>query len=50
MLVVHGGAGKVACCSMEHDRFGKVNDGNTTTDYDPEEIKKKISINTAIAP
>ena len=32
------------------DRFGKVLDGTTTTDYDPEEIKRKISISTAIAP
>jgi elongation factor G len=32
------------------DRFGKVVDGTTTTDYDAEEIKRKISISTAIAP
>ena len=28
----------------------EVNDGNTTMDYDQEEIKRKVSINTAIAP
>jgi elongation factor G len=32
------------------DRFGKVTDGTTTTDYDPEEIKRKITISTALAP
>jgi len=32
------------------DRFGKVDDGTTTLDFDPEEIKRKISISAAIAP
>lgn len=31
-------------------RVGRVEDGNTTTDYDPEEIKRQITINTSIAP
>jgi elongation factor G len=30
-------------------RLGKVDDGTTTTDFDPDEVKRKISINTAIA-
>jgi elongation factor G len=30
-------------------RLGKVDDGSTTTDFDPDEIKRKISINTSIA-
>ncbi|MDR3121919.1 MAG: GTP-binding protein, partial [Clostridiales bacterium] len=52
----HGGAGKstLAEAMMFNtgvlDRFGKIADGTTTTDYDPEEIKRKISINLAIAP
>jgi len=52
----HGGAGKTTLAEAMLfntgvlDRLGKVNDGNTTTDYDPEEIKRKISINTALAP
>ena len=29
-------------------RLGKVDDGTTTTDFDPDEIKRKISINTAV--
>ena len=55
-LLSHGGAGKTTLAEAMLfntgvlDRFGKVNDGNTTTDYDPEEIRRKISINTAIAP
>jgi len=32
------------------DRMGKVPDGNTVCDYDPEEIKRTISISTAFAP
>ena len=32
------------------ERFGRVEDGTTTTDYDPEEIKRKISISSALAP
>ena len=30
-------------------RLGKVDDGTTTTDFDPDEIKRKISLNTAVA-
>jgi elongation factor G len=30
-------------------RLGKVDDGSTTTDFDPDEIKRKISINTSVA-
>lgn len=32
------------------DRLGRVEDGTTTTDYDPEEIKRQISISAALAP
>jgi elongation factor G len=52
----HGGAGKTTLTEAmlyntgALDRFGKVVDGNTTTDFDAEEIKRQISINTAIAP
>lgn len=55
-LMSHGGAGKTTLTEAMLfntgvlDRFGKVNDGTTTTDYDPEEIKRKITISTAIAP
>jgi elongation factor G len=52
----HGGSGKTTLAEAVMfntgvlDRFGKVADGTTTTDYDPEEIKLKISISTAMAP
>lgn len=55
-LMSHGGAGKTTLAeAMLYntgvlDRFGRVVDGTTTTDYDPEEIKRKISISTALAP
>ena len=31
------------------NRLGRVDDGTATTDFDPEEVKRKISINTAVA-
>jgi elongation factor G len=52
----HGGAGKTTLAEAMLfntgvlDRFGKVVDGTTTTDYDPEEIRRKISVSTSIAP
>lgn len=55
-LMSHGGAGKTTLAEAmlfntgAIDRLGKVTEGTTTTDYDPEEIKRHISINTAIAP
>lgn len=52
----HGGDGKTSM--IEHmlyltggtDRLGKIADGNTVCDSDPEEIRRKFSISTAIAP
>ncbi len=32
------------------DRMGKSSDGNTVCDYDPEEIKRQISLSAAVAP
>lgn len=55
-LLAHGNGGKTTLAEAMLfntgvlDRFGKVADGTTTTDYDPEEIKRKISISTALAP
>lgn len=55
-LLGHGGTGKTTLTeAMLYntgvlERFGKVIDGTTTSDYDPEEIKRKFSISTAIAP
>ncbi len=55
-LLAHGNGGKTTLAEAMLfntgvlDRFGKVADGTTTTDYDPEEVKRKISISTAMAP
>lgn len=55
-LVGHGGCGKTSLTeallftSGGIDRRGKVDEGNTTSDYDPDEIKRKISINATLAP
>jgi elongation factor G len=54
-VVGHGGVGKTSLVEAllfsagAVTRLGKVDDGSTTTDFDPDEIKRKISINTAIA-
>jgi len=55
-LLGHASAGKTTIAEAMLfntgvlDRFGKVDDGTTTLDYDPEEIKRKISISAAVAP
>ena len=52
----HGSEGKTTLTeSMLYaaghiDRQGRVEDGNTVSDFDPEEIKRSISINTSVAP
>ena len=55
-LLGHGGSGKTALAESllymtgAIDRMGKAADGNTICDYDPEEIKRQISISLAVAP
>ncbi len=55
-LISHGGAGKTSLTeallftSGAVNRLGKVEAGNTTTDYDPDEIKKQVTINVGLAP
>ena len=54
-VVGHGGVGKTSLVESllftagGLSRLGKIDDGTTTTDFDPDEIKRKISINTAVA-
>lgn len=54
-LLGHGHSGKTAFAeavlfnAKVIDRLGKVTDGNTAMDFDPEEIKRKTSINASIA-
>ncbi len=55
-ILGHGGSGKTTLTEAMLfntgvlDRFGKVDDGTTTTDYDSEEIRRKISISATTAP
>ncbi len=55
-LFSHGGAGKTSLAeamlfqSGAISRLGKVEEGSTTTDFDPDEIKRHISVSTALAP
>ena len=55
-LVGHGSTGKTSLAeamlfsSGAINRLGKVEDGTTTSDYDPDEIKRKISINLSLLP
>ena len=55
-VVGHGGDGKTTLVEAmlfnagATERRGRVEDGNTTTDYDPEETKRHISLTTALAP
>ena len=53
-LVGHGGVGKTSLTEAllysmgEINRIGKVDDGNTVSDYHPDEIERKISISTSL--
>ena len=55
VLVGHGDAGKTSLASAllfsagAANRLGNVDEGNTITDYDEDEIERKVSINTALA-
>lgn len=56
VLMGHGGCGKtslaeaMAYLSGITSRMGKVEDGNTVSDYGKEEQKRKISISTSVIP
>ena len=55
-LAGHGSCGKTSLAeamiylSGASDRLGRIEDGNTTLDFDPEEIKRKVSVVSSIAP
>ena len=55
-LLGHGGDGKTSLVESllyrtgGTDRLGKIAEGNTVSDYDPEEIKRQISIQASLAP
>jgi len=52
-IIAHGGAGKTMLAeallfvAKATDRMGKVDDGSSNFDYDPEEIRRKITISTS---
>lgn len=55
-LMGHGGNGKTTLTESllfltgAIDRQGKIEDGSTVSDYDPEEGKRKISLNASVIP
>ncbi len=55
-LLGHGGAGKTSLAeallfdTKATTRLGRVDEGNTVTDFDPDEIKRRMSVSSAIAP
>ncbi len=56
VLLGHGGSGKTSLVEAMANvagitsRIGKVTDGNTISDYDKEEIRRKFSIHTSVVP
>ena len=52
-IIAHGGAGKTTLAeallfnAKATDRMGKVDDGSSNFDYDPEEIRRRITISTS---
>jgi elongation factor G len=56
ILLSHGGAGKTSISeAMLYNagvinRIGKVDDGSSTSDYDPDEARRRISINLSLLP
>ncbi|MCK4862684.1 MAG: elongation factor G [Dehalococcoidales bacterium] len=56
VLLSHGGAGKTSLAEAmlfsvgAVSRLGKVDDGSSTSDYEQDEIKRKISINLSLLP
>ena len=55
-LAGHGGSGKTSLAEAmlytanATSRLGRVAEGNTVCDFDPEEIKRKVSVSSAVAP
>jgi len=55
-FISHGRAGKTSLTEAALyttgaiNRLGRVEDGNTTTDFDPEEVKRGVTIGSALAP
>ncbi len=56
VLLGHGGAGKTSLSEAllfqagGINRLGRVEEGTTTSDYDPEEVKRRISVSLSLLP
>lgn len=56
LIAGHGGSGKTSLAeamlyvTKGTDRQGRVEDGNTVCDFDPEEAKRRASLSLAVAP
>ena len=56
VLLGHGGTGKTSLAEAAlfsaggTSRLGKVEDGTTTSDFEPDEVKRKISLSLALIP
>jgi elongation factor G len=56
LVAGHAGCGKTTLVegllyqSGALERMGRVEDGNTASDYDPEEIRRRASLNTSVVP
>src|SRR5262245_23409344 len=56
VLLGHGGTGKTSLAeaalfsSGGAGRRGRVDDGTTTSDFEPDEVKRKISLSLALVP
>ena len=56
VLLGHGGTGKTSFAeaalfvSGAINRLGKVEDGTTASDFEPDEVKRKVSINASLLP
>src|SRR5436305_13715104 len=56
VLLGHGGTGKTSLAEAAlfstgaSTRMGRVDEGNTASDFEPDEIKRKISLSLALIP
>ena len=56
VLLGHGGTGKTSFAeaalfvSGAISRLGKVEEGTTASDFEPDEVKRKVSINASLLP
>ncbi len=56
VLAGHSGSGKTTLaeallfCTGGSERLGRVEEGNTVSDYDPEEIRRRASMSSALIP